>query len=297
MPEAAENVDDLDEQQQQEEQPAGDPPEGEENADDLAVEVQHNGQTVKMAPVHRVIENRQAARAAKVRAETAERENADLKEKLKQSGADFEKLTPLLRALKDRPELVEAAMRGTKPSSTANPVNHDADPAMVELARSMDLFDADGKPDAARAARISAQFKADAKREAEAEIAPLKHAQVQQRADANRHILYEWAKQGHVTKEGVDKAIAMMPGGEQLLAHDGVRDVLYFMARGMTPTAAKQAVAAAGGDTGAMHTETAGGRGKGPTSLPSFSKKIAERRGKTEAQWSKIRDNDSDELE
>ncbi len=108
--------------------------------------------------------------------------------------------------------------------------------------------------------------------------------------------MYGWAKDGHVTKDGVDKALAMLPGAEQLLAHDGVRDVLYFMAKGMSPAAAKAAVGAPAADV-VLHTESAGGRGKTTVELPGFSRQIAQRRGKSTAEWAKIREQDGDVLE
>lgn len=258
---------------------------------DLSVEVQHGGKTEKMVSVSTLVANRKAARAAR----ETERARADAAEAaLAKVNGDVEKLTPLLKAMQTRPDLVEHAMRGTRPSAVEHPANDAADPEMIELAKAMDLYDADGKPDAARAARINATFEKKADAKAEARVAPIINGQVAQRAEANKTLLYGWAKDGHVSKAGVDKAIAMLPGAESLLAHDGVRDVIYFIAKGMSPAQAK---AAAGVNGDVLHTEAAGGRGKASVEIPSFSKRNAERRGKSVTEWSKIREQDGDVLE
>lgn len=277
---------------------AADAADEDDDADDLAVEVERGGEKVRMAPVSSIVKHRKAARAASESLAAEQRKSADLEAKLAKVSGDVEKLNPLLKALQTRPDLVDAAMRGTKPSSVDNPANHDADPAMIELAKEMELFDADGKPDAARAARISSRFSKDADAKAEAKVKPLIDQQVHGRANQNKAQLYKWADEGHVTKDGVDKAIAMLPGAEALLAHDGVRDVLYFMAKGMSPAQAKAAAAAGGtADDPPLHVERPGGRGKTPIELPAFSKRIAERRGKSTAEWAKAREQDGDVLE
>lgn len=299
--EGVETVDDLDSGEPaaavvDEAAKAADAPAGDDDPElnDISVEVQRGGQTVKMAPVSTIVAHRKAAREAKTNAEAATARANDLEAQLKKTNGDVEKLSPLLKALQGRPDLVDHAMRGTRPSSVEHPENVAADPEMVELAKDWELYDAEGKPDAARAARIFAKVGKQAESKAEAKVAPIINGQVQLRAEANKALLYGWAKDGHVTKDGVDKALAMLPGAEQLLAHDGVRDVLYFMAKGMSPAQAK---AAAGATDLVIHTEAAGGRGKASVELPGFSKQIAARRGKSTAEWSKIREQDGDVLE
>ncbi len=88
---------------------------------------------------------RDAAVAARDTAVSAEKARADsLQAQLNKVNGDVEKLSPLLKSLQTRPDLVEHALRGTRPSAVEHPANTEADPDMVELAKTLDLYDADG---------------------------------------------------------------------------------------------------------------------------------------------------------
>jgi len=269
---------------------------GDDNADDLAVEVQQNGKTLKMAPVSAVIEHRRAARAAGERASRAETENATLKAQLDKMTGDLQALTPALTYLKDHPHLLRQGVEHTRPSSS----NTDADPDMIELAKDWELFDAEGKPDAARAARILGKVDRRIDKAASDKVAPLVNNQVRDAAGRNLGILNSWVQSGHVSQKGVDDAKTWLKSvglPDEAFAHDGIRDIAYLIAKGLSPQKAAEQVGLEL-DPGPLHRESAGGR-RSPTSgpLPSYSKRIADRLGKSTSDYSKLRDNDSDVLE
>jgi hypothetical protein len=269
-----------------------------DDPDDLAVEVEHGGQKTKMAPLSKLIAHRTKAREAATRASTAESERDALKHELDTLRAGVAEVAPIINAVKNNPKLLEMAMGKTAPSSTTNATNDDPAEGMAELAKEWELYDADGRPDAARATRIykaiSTPIMDAARKEADAKVAPILNERVSTKAAANKAQLHQWEKEGHIPKGSVEKVFKTFPVPDDMLAHDGVRDAMFFMARGMN---AEQAKAAAGVDDAVLHTELPGGRGRRPAELPKFARDNAERRGKSVAEWSKLRDDDSNVLE
>jgi hypothetical protein len=101
-------------------------------------------------------------------------------QRLQQVEQDYRNAQPYVEFLRNNPDLLKrpAAAEPAPPAP-------DQDPKLVNLARTLDLYTADGKPDAARAATIRELVKSEAQSIAQDAVKPFAEMNVRERAQRN----------------------------------------------------------------------------------------------------------------
>lgn len=191
---------------------------------------------------------------------------------------------PYVEFLQRHPQLLN-------PQPAAPEPDPQDDPALVELARTLELYDsATGKPDVKRAETIRSMTRAEAQSIAQQEIAPMREATYEQKAGANLSSIMQSAKtadgaplQEQYLKAAVQSITASLPRGEavKVLADPAVANVIKLTALGLQASTQRSAPAAPASP--ALHVETAGGSSDVPMS--EGSRRLARMTGIGEKQW------------
>lgn len=224
------------------------PPEEEDHPD--AVEVQPGVKMVPLSALHGV---REELKALKPVAQKAQQ--------LEQQVAQF---APYVQFLQAHPELLTPTQ--PQPATPQAPAPQD-DPALVELARTLDLYTADAKPDTVRAAKIRDLTRAEAQTVAQQTVQPIQEGAWEQGAAHNltwminqKDAFGRPLEESYVI-ESVRSIYGSLPRGEALrvLADKRVAELITDIAvsrqsRGKAYTAPPQAPTAP-----ALHVESAGG--------------------------------------
>lgn len=183
----------------------------------------------KMVPLPELIKYRKEAREFKKQLDAVQPQLQQAQQVFQQ----LEQARPYIDAIRQHPELIEAAQKGTHASTatTAQPAN---DPEARELAEDMGWYDANGQLDVARGQRWLTKLDARQKRLAEAEVAPLRRQTVEQAANGMKARLY--AMQDHqgapvASKESLDEILSWLPA--ELIADGKVAFVAAMAAAGM----------------------------------------------------------------
>lgn len=129
----------------------------------------------RMVPVEQLAEARKDKRFAKEKLEATEAELTTLRTFADQA-------QPILQRIQSDPELLEAVKAGRLPDRA--PETEDTS-ALAELAKTLDLFDASGKPDLARAQKLNDLVQAHAKTLVDAQIKPLADRTAEQQSTVN----------------------------------------------------------------------------------------------------------------
>lgn len=164
-----------------------------------------------------------------------------LAEQAQQLDAYVRDVRPYVEFLKANPNLLQ-------PQTQPQPAAPQTDPALVELARTLELYDpATGQPDVARAAKIRDLTRAEAQAIADQRIAPLQEGTHEQRAAANlQAILATKDADGRPLEQqyvvqAVQTITSSLPSAEakRILADPKVAQLLRLTALGMQASAKK----------------------------------------------------------
>lgn len=230
----------------QEAAPAPQEPAEEDHPD--AVEVQPGVKMVPLSALHGV---REELKALKPVAQKAQQ--------LEQQVAQF---APYVQFLQAHPELLQAQ----PPAQPQAPAPQD-DPALVELARTLDLYTADAKPDTARAAKIRDLTRAEAQAVAQQTIQPIQEGTWEQAAAQNltwmvgqKDAFGRPLEEAYVV-ESVRSIYGALPRGEALrvLADKRVAELITDIAVSRQSRGKAYTAPPAAPTSPALHVESAGG--------------------------------------
>lgn len=265
MPDDATDTPVEDEQEQAEEH--------ESTVEEQAVE--RDGQ--KFVPLGVVTELREKRRQAEARLKELEPTSQEA-ERLRQFAAQA---TPILKALQSRPDIIQQLTGGAEPTKRGEHTESD-DPELVELAKTLDLYDASGKPDVTRAARI-AEFTANrVKAGVEESVGPDRQSRIDEKAQQHYAFMVGW--KDPATGKGIDKNIIdniVNRTSREDLANVDYANNLLMMAYGaqQLASASKRKVPPVGSEP--LHVDTSGGAG-GTVTLTDRQKKLASEMGVSE---------------
>ncbi len=113
----------------------------------------------------------------------ARREKAAFKEKAAQYDQTIgyvQQIKPYVEFLQANPGVMSRTTQETAPTSVTT--TQPADEGAMELARTLDLYTANGEPDVIRAQKVQRIIKTAAKSEAESEVAPLRESTTRERS-------------------------------------------------------------------------------------------------------------------
>ena len=208
----------------------------------------------------------------------AREERRVLKAKLDEVSGAVQQLRPYVDFLQKNPHLLEAG--GARPTPAAQAPDPAEDEPAAELARTLDLYTADGRPDVKRAQKIQGLVRQEAKAQADERVRPMEQSTTRERSQ----FMYQRA----LTTQDPD---GLKPEKELLDAlwskadpgitatEEGALGV-WSMALGMTRMrGGKSAPVSAPPAAPPLHTESPGSRTLSRPSLTSMDEKIATIRG------------------
>lgn len=229
----------------------------------------------KYVPLAAVNEAREKARLYK--------EKADLYD---QSAQYVQSVRPYIEFLQANPDLMTRTQQQTQPSAvtTTQPVDEQAE----ELARTLDLYTADGKPDIKRAQKIRTMVSTTAEAEAEKRVKPLQDSTLRERATHNyQRALVTKAPDGRVPNRQVLDALWARTDPSITATEEGA-SALVATALGLSILHGGAAAPPQPVITPPVVTETAGSKVPGRPSMTALDEKIAGMRGKTADEWGKL---------
>lgn len=215
-------------------------------------------------------------------------ENKTLKAKAERADAlesELNAARPFAEFLRNNPHL----MQPIAPAPVA-PTSTEPDPELVDLAKALDLYDAAGQPDVARAERVARFSDKRAEKIADQRMAPVQEQSNETRAAANLQHLIANVKDGDgkaVEEQYVVAAVKSITGqvdkgtALKILADPNVVRVIGLTALGLQATAKK--TQPRGAEHPPLVVESAGGSSE--IQLNDFSKKLAKATGRTEKQY------------
>jgi hypothetical protein len=172
---------------------------------------------VKFVPLSALAAARQQAREAKAEAATLKGKAA----KLDEIEGDWRAAQPMLEKAR---QMVQTQPPPPKPAGPLSPEE------AIEYARDLDLFDADGKPDTARAQRLAGRQQAIAEKQAQQYVAPLMQhtAQGQSRANFEQAANFKGQQGLQVDRTILEQVWQSVP--PEMSAQPNVASVLYRQA-------------------------------------------------------------------
>jgi len=173
------------------------------------------------------------------------------------------------------------------------PVQHEDDPQLVELARTMELYDArTGLPDTKRAQVLRDMTRHEAETIAEARLAPVRETSQEVTATENiRRLMSDAAQQGQPIEsqyllQAVKSITQSMPKADamRLLSDPQVVEVIGLTALGMQARNRPRGAPAPALTPPSLYTEGAGGV-RPDVPMSDGSRRLARLTGKTEQEW------------
>jgi hypothetical protein len=240
--------------------PVADPPAPEPDPDPEGT-VDVGGQ--KMIPVGAVIEERRARQALK---------------------ADFDQLSgyvhqvrPYLDFLQANPDLLQQT-RQTR-SDAAPPKADEINPEALELATTLDLYGADGKPDVVRGQKLLDRIEKTAQSRADQAIGPLQESTARERGNfMYQRALVTKAPDGRGVDRDVLDALWTRTDAKVLATEEGAAGVVA-MALGLTVMRGKAPAPNAPAPLAPLHTESPGSRTTSRAPMSTLDQNIAKIRG------------------
>jgi len=229
---------------------------------------------VQFAPVKAVISERTQRKEAQKEAATLKTQLAEAQAKAKQfdelSGY-VEQARPIIEAVRNRPDLVEAAKKPATPAEAPKPMT---DAEAIEYAKDFDLYKTDGTPDVDRAQRIVGREVERAARAAQTAVAPFQANDAKRTSDAMfNHIAAFKDANGHMVDRGeLTKVWEIVP--PELSAKPEVAAIIYDLALAASIRAGKYKGTQAQ-QPAVLQTESLGGGGKVTRELDAVGAKFA----------------------
>lgn len=245
---------------------AATPPEPDDDAVDI-----HG---VKHVPIAAVLAEREKAKSYK--------EKADAYDQVAQQ---WNQVQPYIQFLKENPTFMSRTAEQTQPTPTTT--TQPVDPEAEELARTLDLYTADGKPDAARAVKITKIVDRIAEQKAEAKVKPLAESTTRERAQHNyQRALATKAPDGRTPDRNVLDALWSRTDPSITATEEGATAVV-MLALGMGAFQGQQAPPQAPPQA-PVTTEAPGPRNLNRPGLTALDEKIAGLRGRSTDDWAKL---------
>lgn len=201
--------------------------------------------------------------------------------------AAYEEARPYVDFVRANPALT------TPPEQAPAPIQHEDDPQLVELARTMELYDVrTGFPDTKRAQVIRDMTRREAETIAEARLAPVRETSQEATATDNiRRLMSDSAQQGQEIEpqyllQAVQSITKSMPKADamRLLADPSVVEVIGLTALGMQSRGRPRGAPPAQQTPPSLYTEGAGGV-RPDVPMSEGSRRLARLTGKSEQEW------------
>lgn len=168
----------------------------------------------------------------------------------------------------------------------------DSDPALVQIAKTLDLYTTDGKPDVQRAQIVRNMTRAEAQAVAQQAIAPIEASTYEARAAQNiQEIMGTTVAGKPIEQQYLVQALrtitTQVPRSEamRILADPTVKEVVRQNAAGLQALAQGAAPPPKAPLPPVLQTETAGGSGETTYELPESSKRLARAAGIKESDF------------
>jgi hypothetical protein len=207
-----------------------------------------------------------------------------IKDQLKAVQAQNEQITkaiqpwaPVLQTLQNNPELLQQLQQGHIPQQAPTAPPDPSNAELEEFARTMDLYDAQGRPDVQRAAILDERNKRQMAQLVDERVAPLAQGSAN---DKSINLFQQMAllkgKSGRaVQAESLAEMWKVVP--PDMTAEPNVAHFMRWAAMGRDLDEGKMSDIKP--PPPALMTESAGGRGNAPTSLNDSQSKIAREMG------------------
>lgn len=233
-------------------------------------------------------------RYAPIAALKAEREKRQALEPLARRAQELEawqaQNAPYIDFLRANPDFLRQQQR--QPDPVPAPAAPTVDPAAIELAQSLDLYDQHGNPDVARAAKIQAVMAKTAEAQARQLVQPFEDQQIQAKAQQGYQYL---ASLKHADGTPIDRQVVDFIWQQAGQEQNGMRTLgnpeslagLALMALGADaqwkgrkgPTTVPKPAAP-------VFTEASGGHPRSQPTVSAIEQRVAKERGMTDAAWS-----------
>ena len=232
-------------------------------------------------------------RYAPIAALKAEREKRQALEPLARRAQELEawqqQNAPYIEFLRANPDFLRQQQR--QPDPVPAPAVPQVDPAHVELAQSLDLYDQNGNPDVARAAKIQAVMAKTAETQARQLVQPFEDQRVQAKAVEGYQYL---ASLKHADGTPIDRQVvdfiwqqaSQEPNGMQTLGNPQSVAGLALMALGADAQWKARTPAAPAKPAPPVFTEGSGGNPRSAPTVSAMEERVAKERGMTAAAWS-----------
>lgn len=228
------------------------------------------------------------------------RELKPLAQKAHQLEQQVNEFRPYVEFLRNNQQLLQ-------PQQASAALSPQDDPALVDYARTLDLYTQDGKPDTSRAAKLREMTRTEAQAIAQQAIAPVQEATHEQRAAQNlQWIVGQKDADGRQLEEQyIAQTVGAIYQGmapadaKRVLADPKVAQLIAYTALGLQAAAKPVGQRPQAPTQPPLHVETAGGGHE--VALSDSSKRFAKMTGRTEKDWQesakRFKPNQSNPLE
>lgn len=184
---------------------------------------------------------------------------------------------PYIDFLQANPTLMTRTHQETQPTPTTT--TQPVDPKAETLAKTLDLYTADGKPDVARAQVIRDMVKAEANEQATAQIRPLEESTTRERSQfMYQRALVTKAPDGRAVNQAVLDALWSRTDPKITSTEEGAAGIVA-MALGLSLMQGTTQPAPTAPAAPPLHTEPAGSRNTARAPLSALDERIATIRG------------------
>ena len=206
----------------------------------------------------------------------------------------YEALQPQIQAareiavyVQENRDAIEAG-RGGRPPAPAAPATSEPDPQLVALAKSLDLYDAQGQPNVAAAKTLAGYIDQAAESKARAAVQPIEAQGAAERSKLNfQRALVTVGPNGTKADPQILAQIWQQMPPEHT-ANEHVAYATLLTALGYQTMTSTAPVAPPAPASEPLITEASGGRTVARVGLSDFDRRIASARGKTEAEYGNL---------
>lgn len=206
---------------------------------------------------------------------------------LKPLAQEYAQHKPYVDFLRSHPDLISTQSR--TPIATPQPeASKEPDPSAIELAKTLDLYTADGSPDHVRAGRLMKVVDQIAETKAQKAIQPYADMSAQDKSTVNFQRALSVTDQSKTYKPSPETLAVMWRGmPAEMTADERVATVMAWAAIGHDVLAGKYHRQPEPPEREPVVTESAGGRHVNRPSISEFEQRIAKLRGLKSEDWNK----------